>query len=501
MQVEDFFKFWKIREHPFRAEEARDDPVFGRLQQQGLMHPDFQKIRGEPDRPASSIVFGEKGAGKTAIRLMLEQQYRAYAHAHPGMAMWVVRYDDLNGVLDSFSHSMKRPGDAGVLERLRLSDHQDALISRVVTELVSGILGDQSGQPLGHQPHRTARRMSRSQREDLAVLAAIYDQPQRGNVTDRQRALGRVLRLRWIDPRWCLKWGGAVLGVLALGLAAWSAWQGETGWERRLVAGALAAGWISAWMAWGVRNAQAWRLARRIRREVHAVQPPPVRLRQMLGLLRRRDLLARPLPVPGDHDSRYQMTARLLGILRNFGYMGLIVLVDRIDEPAMVRGEPKRMRSIIWPMLDNKFLQQDGVGVKMLLPIELRHLLLKEDADFFQKARLDKQHTIDRLSWSGTTLYDLCTQRLLACREPDAEPMSLRDLFEEEVSRQELIDALEQMHQPRDAFKFLYQVIQEHCLSVPHDQPRYRIAQLTLQQIRKFQAQRVQDLQRGLAPA
>jgi len=250
---------------------------------------------------------------------------------------------------------------------------------------------------------------------------------------------------------------------------------------------------------WAVRNLRLWRLGGKIRRQMRVVAHPKAHLRRAFGDLRARDLAAQPMPLPGDQDSRYQLTARLLDVLRAFGYRSLIVLVDRVDEPTMVGGEPARMRSIIWPMLNNKFLQQNGVGVKLLLPLELRDLLRREDPAFFQRARLDKQHMIDRLLWSGTHLYDLCDRRLRACRAEGAEPAGLLDLFDEDVTRQDVIDALDQMQ--RDAFKFLYQVVHEHCSNVPHAQPQWRIPRLTLHQVRKQQAQRIQELQRGAAPA
>ena len=78
---------------------------------------------------------------------------------------------------------------------------------------------------------------------------------------------------------------------------------------------------------------------------------------------------------------------------------------------------------------------------------------------------------------------------------------SLDDLFDEDVSHQDLIDALEQMHQPRDAFKFVYQIISEHCSNVPQDHAIWRIPRLTLDNVRRQQSQRVQDLSRWLAPA
>jgi len=142
----------------------------------------------------------------------------------------------------------------------------------------------------------------------------------------------------------------------------------------------------------------------------------------------------------------------------------MVVLVDRVDEPTAVAGDAMKMRSLIWPMFDNKFLKQEGIGIKLLLPIELSYLLNKEGPAFFQEARLDKQNMIEKLSWSGATLYDLCSARLNACTSAaSSDATTLTSLFEENVTRQTLIDALDQMHQPRDAFKFLYGVVQEHC--------------------------------------
>jgi hypothetical protein len=159
------------------------------------------------------------------------------------------------------------------------------------------------------------------------------------------------------------------------------------------------------------------------------------------------------------------------------------------------------MKAIAWPMFDNKFLKQERVGLKMLLPLELRYELGRESAAFFQEARLDKQNLIDRLTWSGATLYDLCNKRLSACHEGGGEPPTLGSLFAEDVSREMLIDALDQMHQPRDAFKFLYAAIQEHCRLVAEEEGQFRIARLTLETVRREQAQRVQELYRGRAPA
>ncbi|MEL7473108.1 MAG: hypothetical protein AAGK04_07310, partial [Planctomycetota bacterium] len=170
-------------------------------------------------------------------------------------------------------------------------------------------------------------------------------------------------------------------------------------------------------------------------------------------------------------------------------------------EPTLISGAPDRMRAVVWPILNNKFLQLEDFGLKLLLPIELRHALFKESTAFFQEARLDKQNLVERLSWTGAMLYDVCDARLQACRQSGVEPISLLDLFAEDVTRQDLVDALDHMHQPRDAFKFLYQCLTEHCSNVTADQESFRVPRLVLEQVRKRESERLQQLYRGIRPA
>jgi hypothetical protein len=500
MRVEAFWQHWQVMEDPFRAEEARDDAVFRRLTDHETAHPDFAKVYGQPEHPAAAVVFGEKGSGKTALRIMIERRISDHNTRHPDRKAWVVSYDDLNGVLDRFAASAgHRAGDDGLLERFTLSDHQDAILSLAVTRLVTSLV--ESNSELGQDPVRKARRMGWARRLDLAVLAALYDQPRTGDAAARWQRLRRVLRLGLISPLAAAQWFGAAMALVTLGLviAALATGGVDTAGGMLIAIAAAAAILPLGW--WAGQYVRLWRLSRRLLASVRVVERPAVRLRSMLAHLPRRDLESHPLPLPGTGDSRYQLTARLLAVLEAFGYGGLIVLVDRLDEPVRVHGDARRMRALVWPMLDNKFLQQDRIGIKLLLPAELRHLLAREDPDFYQKARLDKQHMVDRLIWSGTTLYDLCSRRLAACRPKDAPPLTLTDLFDEDVTRQDLIDALDQMLQPRDAMKFLYRVVQEHCSNVPDEQPVFRIPRLVLQGVRKTQSDRVRELQRGLGPA
>ena len=80
MTVSDFLQHWNLTENPFRGEEARSDAVFARMggapetpDDASLFHSEFEKILGDLRRPGSSVVFGEKGSGKTAMRLQIAQ--------------------------------------------------------------------------------------------------------------------------------------------------------------------------------------------------------------------------------------------------------------------------------------------------------------------------------------------------------------------------------------------------------------------------------------------
>ena len=510
MQVDRFFAHHGIEDNPFTAEEARLDPVFTRLLDHQLSHPDFPKILGRIDKPATAVVFGEKGSGKTALGMLISREIIRHNRDQPDRRVLLVRHDEFNPVLDNvLAHTRQKPAKA--LAGFRLADHQDAILSQAVTRLTSALLEEPTDAeeaaavPLPEQADRRLRELPRHHRVDLALLAALYDTPRAGSVAGRWRRLRSKLRLGWHLPQPALAWaaGLSLVPAAAIGLGWWVA-AGGPRWLAALglvlaIVGLGLGGW------WGWRQLRLWRLSRQVARETRAVSRSPRELRELLGGLRPADLERQPLPVPAAdemaRDSRYELTRRLLDVLAGLDYVGLTVLVDRVDEPTAISGDAEKMKSLIWPVFDNKFLQQEGLGLKLLLPIELRHRLHREGADFFQQARLDKQSMVDRLEWSGATLYDLCTHRLRACQGADAGSVALTDLFESEVTEQVLVDALDQMHQPRDAFKFLYEVIQEHCRLVPDEQATHQIPRLTLESVRRRQSQRVQELAQGLSPS
>lgn len=499
MQIEAFWKHWQVVQDPFGAEEARRDPVLLSLLDGQTAHPEFAKVLGQPDRPTPAVVFGEKGSGKTALRVMLERRIAEHNQNHPQRKALVVIYDDLNGPLDRIVASVGRRDRGEPLKQVRTVDHQDAILGEAVTKLVDGLLSGDA--ELGPKPGRTAKRMSKFRRLDLATLVAIYDHPGSGSPGQRWGAVKKMLRVGG--------WPGVLGGVLGArwvailaGLGAIAAWLWEhftksgSSWPIALTGGLAGVAVVMAGY-WVTARARVASVARRVAKDVRSVPTSAAELRRKLADLPSRQLKEQPLPDAKNADSRYQLTHRLLGVAAAFGYTGMIVVVDRLDEPTAVGGDPTRMHQAVRSLLSNKFLQQEGVGVKMLLPLDLKQPLQREEAEFFQNARLDKQHTIERLAWSGAALYDLCQKRLSACRESGVGPITLMQLFEPTVAKQEVIDALEQMQHPRDAMKFVYRLIQEHCLELPEDEPAYQVPRSVLQQVRRQQAMRVSDAHRG----
>lgn len=504
MNYTRFFEHWNIAENPFRAEEARHDSVFARVESVTL-HPDFEKIVGDLHRPSTSIVFGEKGSGKTAIRMQIERLIAAHNASRSTDRVLLVPYDDLNPILDRLHARFCSEKDdvLSSLKKVRLVDHMDGVLSAAVTRTVDALLaGAKTQTDLADGASKRLRQLDPGVKGDLLALQAIYDASP--SAAARTAALRSRTRppLERADLAWnALAWMGWLLPASVIGVFY-------------LVAGDRTnLNWLYAFLValllWALLLAKkyAWdrlllkRLASRLRKQVRVTPGSTESLAASLALVPRAARHPSTLPLTSADDTRYALFARLRAALAPLGIGSLIVVVDRIDEPTLVSGDADRMRAVVWPMLNNKFLQMERVGFKLLLPIELRHALFRESSAFFQEARLDKSNMIERLQWTGAMLYDLCNARLQACAREGSKPLTLRDLFDDDVSRQDIVDALDQMRQPRDAFKMLYQCVQEHCSNVTEDQPAWRIPRLTLEQVRKQQAERVQQLWHGVRPA
>ena len=241
---------------------------------------------------------------------------------------------------------------------------------------------------------------------------------------------------------------------------------------------------VAGWLYWGWRLARAeWR-ARGIRSGLRVLSRDPAALRWELLWFKPSELGGQPFPSAGRDgaEERYELLRKFQAVLKTLGYAGIVVLVDRVDEPQLIEGDPRKMRALVWPLLDHKFLRHPGIGAKLLLPIELAYYLEKEDKEFYDRARPDKLNLIKPLRWTGPSLYDLATDRLQACSIPTpsengdaARPPAPPDDRRRRSATTALKDALGHLRTPRQLFKFLHRLFEEHCHRHTEDAPRWTI--------------------------
>jgi len=491
MKIQEFLEHHGIAGNPFAEEDAQNDTVFKRTCLETTYHPAWDKIYGDPADPSTAIVFGEKGAGKTALKLQMVRQFDLHNQRHPDRQTFVVLYDDFNPFLDRFVSKVgpNRPVDR-VLSQWKLWDHMDAILSLAVTQFVSSLVD-----PPAREASARAARLSAPQARDLSLLAACYDQSTGETFPARWRKLRARSGYRAWEGLWPWALGMAATALLVVAILL-GLWRGEMAWAGRWWPWLLAA---AAWGPWAWRRARSWWLASRIVRSMRTGNRTTGQLARALARMPEVDLAGQPLPAHARSDDRYELLAKFQAILAAQGYAGMVVVIDRLDEPHLINGSADRMRQVIWPILDNKFLKSPGIGCKLLLPLELYAFIEREDEQFNQRARLDKQNLVPSLEWSGETLYDIASTRVKAA-SMGTPPATLAQLFEPEVDQRRLLDGLRTLRVPRQLFKFLYRLLVAHCNSHTGEQAVYKIPLERFDTVLAVFRRDQDAFDRGLAP-
>ncbi|HCK41493.1 MAG TPA: hypothetical protein DHW22_07645, partial [Planctomycetaceae bacterium] len=203
MKLHDFLVHHGMSVNPFADEDAQTDPVFLGRCRTSTFHPNWDKLYGDPTNPATSIVFGEKGAGKTAMRIQVAEQIKEHNQTHSDNRVFVIEYDDFNPFLDRFADRLsgrKRRNPTTILSEWKLWDHMDAILSLGITSAVDRLLDSSqpSGSVANHLPDDVKKRLDRFQKRDLLLLAACYD-----------NSLTEAFQTRWYRLRrklWYMPW-------------------------------------------------------------------------------------------------------------------------------------------------------------------------------------------------------------------------------------------------------------------------------------------------------
>jgi len=496
MNIHTFLEHHGILRNPFAEEDAQTDPVFKDHCISNAFHPIWDKVYGDPLDPSTSIIFGPKGSGKTAIRLQVDRHITRHNEEHPDARVFVIHYDDFNPFLDHFCERMSRRTNKKpekVLEAWRLWDHMDSILCLGVTDLVNRILSGQGRSAAEAVSAEAARGLDRSHARDLLLLAACYDQSTESSFTNRWNSLRKALRYGNVSARWPL-WLAVVSFVGSVALVVWMFMYGQptdvaadpaaaatTEEAAREVNGvSLHVLWLVPLITligslpYLVNLIKCQIAALSIRRHMRVGKRETGSLRKVLQGIPGKELASQPLPRYERTDDRYELLNKFQLILGRLGFAGVVVLMDRVDEPHMTGGKPELMQRFVWPLLDNKLLKHPGIGFKIMLPQELHRDIERETREFHERARLDKQNVIPAFQWTGESLYDLARARMLACAAAGQSPEP-KDLFASDISYERMLSAFQSLRVPRHLFRFLYRVLVDHCNRHTDAQPEFKI--------------------------
>lgn len=477
MTEQEFLNYHQLFRNPFADEDAQTDSVFREFCIAGTYHPAWSKVLGDPKQPATAVVFGSKGSGKTAMRLQLIKNITIHNELNPTSRVFLVEFDDFNSYLGPLQEHLprrQRTTPDKILGALQLWDHMDAILSQSVTHLVDRVLQSNASlnTPAFSVRQDTIDRLDRGQRRDLLLLTATYDRSKSSSLGDRFLALQR--RLRFHSPA---TWLPVIVGGVSTLIAIWLCiflYRSDPSWLQYLVWALptmLLLGWGTFLCRWIDRQWTASKVCKNLR----VLPRNKGQLRKLLTCFSNKELNEQPLPISQRSDDRYAMLEKFQLLLRSLGFPGMIVIVDRVDEPDLVNGQPERMRQLVWPLLDNKLLKHEDFGIKLLLPSELQPFVERESREFHERARLDKQNVVASFDWTGEALYDLLAARMHACANAGIKPKP-QDLFDKEMHEARLISALQSLQTPRNLFRFLYRLMTEHCKRFRSESPKFTIS-------------------------
>ncbi|MCA9049659.1 MAG: zeta toxin family protein, partial [Planctomycetaceae bacterium] len=312
MKIHQLLDHYGVKINPFSQEDAQSDHIFQRHCAEVIYHPAWDKVLGDCENPSTSIVFGEKGAGKTALRLQLVNALRTHNRSHPDERAFVISYDDLNPFLDTFRDRLrgrKRQPDHA-LQEWRLWDHMDALLT-LSTRRLCNVLADETFS----DPDLTVeqfRSLPRLRKRDLLMLAAFYDYSSDQSHWRRWKAIRK--KLGFFSP--LVHWRAAV-GFLVTAVTLFLALKNI----RQLTDLAVLKEWWLwlvigiGWLPWLRRSVSLWWLARQIVRQVRILEHGVSTMRRILANFPARELDGQPMPSRDRSDDRYELLAKLQRIL------------------------------------------------------------------------------------------------------------------------------------------------------------------------------------------
>ena len=408
MEIKEWLQVWQFQHNPFVIFDADRDPY---LQSSMVENTSLRSVLLHIDKPTPYVIFAIRGAGKSSMRIDTER----YLNDHRDQVL-VISYVEYNELISEVQRPRSLPleyaSDRSALTRLlkarkeiplprqesriTLDDHLDHILKLGIEELYRTI---------ANSPREDLLKDNREIAEKFLLLVALYYAT--NDLSSKIATLRRLIDL--------------------------------TGYERKLPF---------------FVGRQAKFLAAEIYRHIRGVS---VSLEGMAKTIKEIGVgLFEFHGIPRNTENRFTLLKNFMELVRFFGLSGVYLLVDRVDEPVSIKGDPEKMRELVTPILNDQLFQIDHLGIILFLPYELH--------DLKKYYRSDRIKTISSINWSPDNMIRLIEKRMNVGRKPGSPPIHLADLFEDEGESK--ANFIVRQLTPRNAFRLLSIMLEEHCQTV-----------------------------------
>jgi hypothetical protein len=407
MEIKEWLQVWQFDHNPFVIFDADRDPY---LQSAMVENTSLRSLLLHLEKPSPYVIFAIRGAGKSSMRIDTERHLSQFRDK-----VLVLKYVEFNELLAEVSRVRRLPMEYAskkssltrlfrrkkeeVLSRdarMTLDDHLDYILKLGIEELYAYITETQKEEML---------KDNREFAEKFILLTALYFTP--NDLSSKVSVLRRLIEI--------------------------------SGYKKR-----------SSFFS----TKQSKFLAGEVYRNIRGV---PVSVEGMAKIIQEIGHgLFEFHGVPRTTENRFTLLKGYMDLVRYFGLSGVYLLVDRVDEPTSIKGDPEKMRELVTPILDDQLFQIDHLGIILFLPYELH--------DLKKYYRSDRIKTISSISWSADNMIRLIEKRMNVSRKLGSPPIKLADIFEEdgESKAQFIVRQLT----PRNAFRLLSIIVEEHCQMV-----------------------------------
>lgn len=407
MEIKEWLQVWQFEHNPFVIFDADRDPY---LQTAMVENTSLRSVLLHIDKPTPYVIFAIRGAGKSSMRIDTERYLNDYRDQ-----VLVISYVEFNELLAEVARPRSLPleyaADKSALARffkrkreiplarearITLDDHLDYLLKLGIEELYETI---------ADTPREDLLKDNREIAEKFMLLTALYYAP--NDLSSKVAVLRRLMAI--------------------------------SNYERK-----------SSFFL----KKQAKFLAGEIYRYIRGV---PVSLDGTVKTIQEIGVgLFDFHGIPRNTENRFTLLKSFMELVRYFGLSGAYLLVDRVDEPTSIKGDPEKMRALVTPILDDQLFQIDHLGIILFLPYELH--------DLKKYYRSDRIKTISSINWSPDNMIRLIEKRMNVGRKPGSPPIHLSELFEEEGESK--ANFIVRQLTPRNAFRLLSIILEEHCQTV-----------------------------------